>query len=345
MRSKLSKAMNNCKNFILISAILALSLPGLGCNKSGKLAQRSTFRPPSGPVELKLKWPTGERILQEMDTKRTMELSIPGRAVPLKQEMTMEQEYGLTVLKATPDGEREVEMEFLNARVGMTFGSKALPNFDSEKKSPADKANPLAKLFEKIIGSKIQFFLNASNEVERMEGVDALTEKLASDGRADELDGLRNQFSEGNLKQMMSANLFMPSQAVQPGDTWPVHIEFPMGTMGTMVVDDQFTFQNWEMHGERNCARLEFQGTVTNKPDTAADPNKMSVAITSGDASGASWFDPELGITIDSLINLNMSMIIAIPIHRRENPNATVRTQHITGKMNQIITMRLISVK
>jgi hypothetical protein len=333
------------KSLTLLSAIFVMSLSGMGCNKSGKLSQPSTFTPPSGPVELKLKWPQGEQILQEMDMKRTMEFSIPGRSSPVKQDMSMEQEYGLTVLNATPDGEREVEMEFLNARVKMMTGTKALPNYDSAKKTAADEANPVAKLFGKIIGSKIEFFLNASNQVERMDGVDALTEKLASGRRDDQLDGFRNQFSEGNLKQMMSASLFMPPRAVQPGDTWPVHIEFPMGTLGTMVVDDEFTFQRWEMHGERNCARLEFQGTVTNKLDMDPNLDRMSVSITDGDASGVFWFDPELGITIDTTVNLNLNLLINIPMRRRDDLDGVARTQHITSQLNEMVNTKLISVK
>ena len=106
------------KNLILIAALLALSLPWVGCNKSGKLDTASTFKPPSGPVELKLKWPLGERIVQDMDMKQNMELSMPGQPAPMKQDMTMGQEYGLTVLKENPDGGHEVEMEFLSARMG-----------------------------------------------------------------------------------------------------------------------------------------------------------------------------------------------------------------------------------
>lgn len=330
---------------ILISSILALSVPGVGCNRSGKLAQHSTFTPPSGPMELKLKWPIGERLVQDMDIKQTSELSLPGRPVAVRQDITLEQEYGLTVLAETPDGGREVEMEYLSARAGMTVGDMTLPNYDSAKKATADKANPVAKLFEKIIGSKVQFFLNTNHEVERIEGADALAARLASAGRADELEGLKDLYSEGNLKQMMSANLFMPPKAVQPGAAWPVHIEFPMGTMGTMVVDDNFTFRNWEMHGERDCAHLEFQGTLTNKPDANANPDRMSVSITKGEVSGMSWFDPELGITIDTTMNLNLNMVITVPMHRRGNPGAAVRRQNIPDQMKQTIAIKLISVK
>ena len=333
------------KNLILIATALALCLPQVGCNKSGKLNQPSTFTPPTGPVELKVKSPQGERIIQDTDMKQDMEFALPGQPTPMKQEMTMGQEYGLTVLKETPDGGHEVEMEFLSARMGMTRGGKTLLDYDSTEKSSVDKASPVAGMFGKIVGSKVRFFLDASNEVERMEGVDELVNRLSSGAQADELALLKGMYSEGYFKQMMSANRFMPPKAVQPGDTWPVQFEFSMGQIGTMVVDYNFTFQSWETHGKRNCARLEFQGTIKTKPDPNSNPSGMSISIPDGNTSGVSWFDPELGITIDTTMNQDMKMVMNIPMNPRGNPGAAGRMQTITGQMNQVMTIKLVSVK
>ena len=72
------------KNILLTAVALALSLSWVGCNKSGKLNKTSEHKVPSGPVELKLKWPVGERIVQDMDMKMNMEFSIPGRPAPME---------------------------------------------------------------------------------------------------------------------------------------------------------------------------------------------------------------------------------------------------------------------
>jgi Family of unknown function (DUF6263) len=332
------------KNLPLIATTLALSLSWMGCNKSGKLAERSISPPPSGRVELKLKWPKDERVVQDMDMKQDMEFSIPGQPAPMKQDMTMGQEYGLTVLSETPDGGHEVEMEFLNARMSMKMGDKTMMDYDSDKKAAADKPNPVADMFGKIVGSKIRFFLDASNEVARIEGVDDLVTRLSAGGQAAALAPLRSMFSEGYFKQMMSANRFMPPNAVQPGDTWPVQVEFPMATMGVMVMDYTFTFQSWEMHGKRNCARLEFQGTITTKPDPTAKPAGLSISIQDGSSSGVSWFDPEIGKTIDTTMNQDMKMVIKMP-NPRAKPGTPGQMQSITNQMNQAITIKLVSVK
>lgn len=331
------------KNLLLTAIALALSLSWMGCNKSGKLAERSVLPPPTGPVELKLKWPQGERVVQDMDMKQNMEINIPGQPAPMKQNMTMGQQYGLTVLQETPDGGHELEMEFLNARLGMKTGDKVMMDYDSAKKSTTDKPNPVADMFGKIVGTKIQFYLNASNEVERVEGVDAMMDRLSSGPKADQLASFKSMYSEGYFKQMMSANQFMPSKAVQPGDTWPVKISFPMAPLGIMTLDYTVTFQSWEMHGQRNCARMEFQGTIATKPDPDAKPGAMSIAIDNGNSSGVSWFDPEIGKTIDTTMNQDMTMIIKVPVGQRGKTPG--KMQSITNQMNQVVEIKLISVK
>ena len=333
------------KNLIFITTALALSLLWVGCNKSGKLARPSTFATPSGPVELKLKWPQGERIVQDMDMKVNTDIFIPGQPAPMKQEMTMGQEYGLTVLKSDADGGHEVEMEFLTARMRMVLGAKTLLDYDSAKKSPADKANPVADMFGKIIGSKIRFFLNASNEVGRMEGAEELASRLTSGSQEEQLGALKGMFSEGYLKQMMGHYRFMPPKPVKPGDTWPVQFEFPMAVVGTMLLDYDFTFQSWEKHGERNCARLEFQGTLKIKPDTNSNPAGITFSNLEGTSSGVSWFDPELGITIDTSMDQDMNMVMNVPMNPNGKAGASGPMQSITNQMKQAMTIKLVSVK
>jgi hypothetical protein len=134
------------KKITFFALVLSLSLSWFGCNKSGKLNQSSEFKPPTGPVELKLKWPLGERVEQDMDMKMKMETTIPGQPTPMKQDMTMGQTYGLTVLQANPDGTHEIEMDFLTARMGMTMGEKSLVDYDPGRTSPIPWLTCSAKL-------------------------------------------------------------------------------------------------------------------------------------------------------------------------------------------------------
>ncbi len=119
-----------------------------------------------------------------------------------------------------------------------------------------------------------------------------------------------------------------------------------MEQMGIMVLDYTFTFQNWEKHGPRNCARLEFSGTIKTKPDpdASAAPGGMTISNLNGTSSGTSWFDPEIGLTIDTSMNQDMSMVINLPSQFGKR-GAGGKTQSITNQMTQVMEIKLSSVK
>jgi hypothetical protein len=71
----------------------------------------------------------------------------------------------------------------------------------------------------------------------------------------------------------------------------------------------------------------------------------MSISITGGNSSGVSWFDPELGITIDTTMNQDMNMIMNLPVNPDGNRAAAGQTQSLTNRMNQVMTIKLVSVK
>ena len=332
------------KNYFLVCSALALSLSWVGCHKS-KLEKPSAFSPPSGPMELKIKWPKGERVVQSMTMTQSMVMTIPSMPSPMEQSTSMGQDYGFTVLDETPDGKHEIEMDFLSAKMTSAMAGKTLVDYDSSKKPAPDAApDPVGQMLGKVIGSKIQFYLDATNGVERVEGTDALMSRLSAGAQVEQLAMLKNMFSEGYLKQMMSQYRFLPATAVQPGDTWPVQFEFPMDKMGSLVMDYNFTFQNWEIHGKRYCARLEFQGTIKSGADAKTDPKGVSFKVLDGTCSGSSWFDPELGITIDTTMNQSMNSVITVPTPGRGNGGASPM-QSIPAQMTQTIFVKLLSVQ
>jgi hypothetical protein len=332
------------KIVFLITATLLSGLCWVGCNKSGKLNQSSTVTAPTGPVELKLKWPVGERVVQNFQLKMNMEISGQNLPNPIKQDMTLGERYGLNVLNADANGGHEVEMEFLGMQMRMDQGGKTLVDYDSEKKSSEPGKDPklaaMEKMFQSIVGAKIHYFLDASNEVQRIEGVDALTSQSSAGGRADAASSMKSMFSEDSLKQMISGQ-HLPPKPVQPGDSWPVQMDIAMGELGTMALDYTFNFVRWETHGKRTCARLEFQGGMKSKSSPDSTATGMTFSVQNGDSSGVSWFDPELGLVIDTIMNQDMNVNMTVPMNGRGKK----ATQNLTNVMKQAITIKLESVK
>ncbi len=332
------------KNAFLITVALASGLFWAGCGKAGKLDRASTFATPTGPLELKLKWPAGEHVVESFDMKLNMELSVPNQPAPLQRDITLGQEFGLTVLNYTAGGGHAVELEFLNLRMKIDENGKRVLDYNAAEKTSNQAGDPAAaavqKMFQNVVGAKIQYYLDASNQVERLEGAEALMNRITASGPANVINGFKTMFNYGSLKQMINAG-FLPPQPVQPGDTWPVQTEIVMGDLGTMVMDYTYTLTGWEKHGQRTCARLEFQGTMKIKPGAAAAPTGLATSVHDGNSSGVSWFDPELGMVIDTTLNQDMNVTMNVPITARGKRS----TQTITALMKQAITIKLESVK
>jgi hypothetical protein len=336
--------MKNNTNLIIFA--LAAGFVWGGCNKAGKLGEQSKEKaPPTGPVQLVQKWTDGEQIVKHIDMKMNMVINVPNLPNPVNQDVTLTEKYSLAVSK--PDsGGGKVEMEFLSLRMESLQGGRTNFTYDTDVKADVPKdpaAAAIAQGLQSMIGIKLDFFLNATNGIDRIEGVDTMMDRLNSGGPAMNNSGIKNMFNQGTLQQMVGESDYLPPQPVQPGDQWPIQTDVDLGEMGTLTVSNNITFAQWEKHGPRLCARLEFDGTYQGKPSGNPNPTGMSMAIQGGTTSGTCWFDPELGTIIDSDAQQDLTMTLTIPMPPRGGGQPTPQTMRMA--MHQILNVKLDSVK
>jgi hypothetical protein len=333
------------------------------------------FKPPAGPVELKMKWPLGARIIREMDLKQNMEIHKPGKPDPVKQVLSMTTQYACTVVKELQGGGREVDLQHLSFHLEFDSGAY-LWRYDSAWEY-AEGGPPVAEPFKTVMGAKVRYFLDANNQVERMEGVDELVNQLnlrdgvklkpgmtwdnqaldkviariISGSRQPQTDTtwLRMMFNEEYFKKKLDPSFF-PAKAVQPGDTWNFSGERRMGKgklLGVDITRDcTVTFQCWEMRGQHLCARLEFRGTEKTKPQLQSEAAKAMAPVTESTLSGVAWFDPELGRGIETVSSRDFTVTsnkwAAAPY---ANPTVRGHIQATTDRHHQVITEKLVSVQ
>ena len=297
---------------------------------------------PAGLVELKLKWPPGKRYVVDFDLKQDMPLLLKGRSDTVTENVTMGNQIGHTVLQETADGGHEVELEFLSLRMGVKVGDHTILDYNSADKSAAAQTNGAAAVFEEIIGSKLRYFLNASNDAERLEGVAELLQRIKAVPQTDPLSGdIKDIFGAEFFGQLTNVNPFLPRQAVQPGDTWPSHLEYPMAKVGVEVWDYKVVFQNWEMHENRRCARLELQAIMKVKSDPGVKRDETTYQSRDGVAEGVAWFDPELGQFIETRLKNDINVDKRPAINPDNPPGAAAQMQAITTQKHQIYTITL----
>jgi hypothetical protein len=329
--------------------------------------------PPAGPVELKQKWPQGARIVKEMDLKQIMQIQTLGKSNPREHKLYLTSQYAYTVARELPGGSREVELQHLSFKMEYESGDGFLWQYDSGRTSAVNES-PVSDLFKTIMDAKVRYFLDANNQVERMEGVDELVKRLnvlqgaklkpgmTWDNKA--LDkvvnriisgaqrplegvaaGLRIMYSKDHFTNRVDSS-FLPGNAVQPGDSWSYSREWRKQSLLNVgiVRDCTVTFQGWEMRGARLCSRLEFRGTEKARLVHQSE-GKVMLPITDGTFDGVVWFDPESGRGIETNSNHDFKVTRQGRVASLPDPAGAGGSGVTTDQHHQVITEKLVSVE
>jgi len=303
--------------FLLIAVIAA------GCKKSGDTPSKapdassssSTASVSSAPITgqandaalLKIQWPVGVRLLQHMELGQSMNLPTGNGAKQIQQEVTFGQDFSLTCLREREGGGHEVELEFIAANMSVMMGGNEALAFDTRGEATGDESNPAVKPFRLMVGKKIKYLLDATNGVERVEGVKEFVEQVLG-GPGSSGNPMTSMFNEDYFKQMLGHTSDLPSAPVRPGATWPSRKEVSMGPLGKAVLNLQFTFQRWEMRDNIRSAQITFEGNITPKSGDTNNVLGGVLTLQDGKASGKNWLDPARGTATETIMKLVMNM-------------------------------------
>ena len=90
----------------------------------------------------------------------------------------------------------------------------------------------------------------------------------------------------------------------------------------------------------RRCALLEFTGTISIKPGADEQPPGMKMSLKGGTIYGKTWYDPAIGMNIDSSSEQHMTMEITMEMPGRrgmkEQKMTNIMTQHSINKLIRI---------
>ena len=140
----------------------------------------------------------------------------------------------------------------------------------------------------------------------------------------------QQMFSGDILKEYVSFGDMMPNRPVTIGDHWRQIKDFA-SPGGMAAIDTEYTFKNRAQHRDRQCMQIGIAGTISAKPDaTAQNSPRRNIK---GKFTGDAWFDPELGMVVDSTFDQNITMEIMN------------RGQAVTLQINIKIRLTLVDVE
>lgn len=254
-------------------------------------------------VELKLKWTAGKKYIQHMTMAQDSEAKMGQRS--MQQHMEMTSDYSVSALKSLPDGGTDLELEFTAQKMEVDAGGQTL-HFDSASDPTEDAGNPLAATLRKMVGAKIHYLTDANGKVQKVEGFNEFLDRLGASSPQAAM--MKSMFNEDTLKQYADFGRGLPDHPVKPGDTWPLKLQMPVGPVGELTLNLNYTFKGMEQHDGHNCALLDYTGTLSSTP--LENTNGMALNIENGKISGTTWFDPDLGMVIETASDQSMDIKI-----------------------------------
>lgn len=284
----------------------------------------------NGPVEMNIKWTVGKEYPMHFEMDQTTKTDVPGQSQPVMQDVNINQDFSFSALKELDNGGRQLELTFWNETVNVSQGGRSVLSFDSAQSPAQDANNPFASGLRAMVGVPIQYFTDANGQVEKMEGVDELTKRIAAIGNPQVQTMLKQMYNEDTLKQYGSFADAMPNRMVAIGDSWMSKKDVS-SPIGVLTLDLKYTFKNWEQHGGRKCAHVEEEGSISTKSISTA--TGMAVEITKGNISGEFWYDPTLGMIVEVNNDQNLSLKV------------TTRAQTMTSQFNRKVRLALVDGK
>ena len=275
-----------------------------------------------GPVEMQMKWQAGKKYAMHRETIQTE------TKPQSKQVQKMTQDFSLSLVRELDNGGQQLELEFEGLTVEVGDGQRNMFSAFSTQDTAQDAKNPVGARLRKMVGGRLQYFVNANGKVEKMQGYPDLVKQAAGENPKDQA-AFRDLFDERVLEKFGSfGEDSTPHRVVKLGDSWAVHLEEPSNA-GALNVDLKCTFKNWEQHEDRKCMRIMFAGTVEAAPNAGSLP----VKIENGRVSGETWFDPKLEMIVEIAFDADMNLKI------------TRQGQTLTAPLNQKTRFALVDVE
>ncbi len=271
-----------------------------------------------GPAGLKVKWMVGKKYELHGESNHSETTKSPGQSQPAQTGYKWTQDFNISALKELPAGGWQLELEFANEAMDASQGGHNVLSFDSAQSQAVNKQNPLT-ILGALIGTRLEYFIDADGKVQTIEGMNQLTNHIAAVGTPEQRQDFNELFGGDGLKGYLSCGDWLPNRMMNVGESWSVKYDVA-DVSGVVTISMKYTFKDWEQHDNHQCAHVLGTGDLSSKSVSAAS-GKM-VQIQKGKISEEFWFDPELGMIAGG--NENQDVICKI----------TTRTQTVTDAVH-----------
>lgn len=309
---------------------------------AGHTAPAPTENRPPTAVSIPVIWLEGIRYVYRMDIVQRSTNQLPNTPEPATEEIATGLSYALKVLSPGSDGSRELEVELLAFDTEIKISSEVVVKFDSAHPSgEGEKMPPIPQAYRNVAGSKLRLRTGARGKVEEVLGYDEWVRTVAGEPTGPARQMLVQQFNPGFFQQLADFGRGLPERPVSPGDHWPHHVQIPAGELGTITAESDIEFEEWLSRDKDRFAVIHARGTLSSRSENA-DAGKPRMWIERGTVEGRSWFDPQMGVMVESSVEQFMRVRAEAPVQEGESQSATAG---FISDIGQKVTVKLMEVK
>jgi RNA polymerase sigma factor (sigma-70 family) len=273
------------------------------------------------PVVMETKWQIGKKYLMHLEDLQTTETKSPGQTKAVKQVRKLSQDFYYFPVRKLENGGWQLQLEFESLALEVTNGNRKVFAANSTQKPVQDTSNPVGARLRKMTGARLEYFTDANGKAEKMNGYQELVTRVAGNNQQEQA-AFKDMFSEIGLEKLGSIlEDTVPRRVVKLGDRWTMSLKAPSNA-GNVQVDLKCVFKNWEQRANHKCMHITFTGTVS--AEAGSDASTLQAKIEKGTVTGNIWFDPELGMAVESTNDVDAQLKI--------NQNGQIQTVPLNEK-------------
>jgi hypothetical protein len=276
---------------LTLTAVLAFS----GCSRKAHVFSNEPEADITGssddpPVELKSELKPDRRYVFHLETDNSYRSS-KWKFGTDSGETHFEADYRVGVTNELRNGHHQLDLEFTSLVLQVYSGDESKVYFDSENRAipmMGDFAEAMRSMLHRHCGVE----LSKENNFVGVTGLEEAIAPISANKKLRKSESwIRRLFSKPTVRYMVELN-HLPDSPARVGAKWKKTDALDNG----LQADSEYTFRGWQWHDSRKCALIEFDGTISTKA-------KSKTSVENGRFYGRYWFDPDAGITTDSIVH------------------------------------------
>lgn len=284
----------------------------------------------------------GKRVTSQINQTTKSVMTISGMPKPFEINQIINQKIAVSTLQKLPGDIFLSEINFLSMSMQQNSPDMHF-SVSSDTPQPQDqKLKPFWNMVKAMSEISLKFYVNKDNEVEKIEGIDKMVEKIKAGCPPEIVQRIESNFNEDSMKANFDIfGKILPNKAVKVGDTWEDSMKMNLTSLGKATVGLKYKFLRWEEQAGKQYAIIEMNGKMNSKGENTSNPMGQKIAIKDGIISGTIMYDPDSGESLKSEMVQELNLEITQKIRGRKG----YQEQHITGNSTTKLISQLLSIE